>query len=184
MIPLSLPEVLVANFLRLVVKPIMGPPFPVWFQRFWLVLTSLLAQPPFGIRRKKLVLGGVPTVGFAASKESVDQAGERPVVLYLHGGAFILGSHRTHAALAGYLAKQLDGVVYVINYRLAPEHPWPAGADDALAAYQGLVARGVRPEQIIVAGDSAGGVMTSCPPPACSSHPRSVSTKSGRRVPV
>jgi acetyl esterase/lipase len=167
MIPLSLPEFLVANFLRLVVKPVMGPPFPVWFQRFWLELVSVLSLPPFGIRRKKLNLGGVPTVAFAGPESNPDGTASkadgggsgRPVVLYLHGGAFILGSHRTHAAVAGYLAKQLDAVVYVINYRLAPEHPWPAGADDALAAYRALLARGVRPGQIVVAGDSAGGVM-------------------------
>jgi acetyl esterase/lipase len=162
----SLPEPLVAGFLRLVVRPVLGPPFPVRFQRAWMDVCAVLSPSPFGVRRRRTDLGGVPAVAFdATARTGTAQTGTSPtsatypVVLYLHGGAFILGSDRTHAGLIGYLAEQLDGVVYALNYRLAPEHPWPAGQDDVLTAYRALLAQGIRPARMIVAGDSAGGVM-------------------------
>jgi epsilon-lactone hydrolase len=76
------------------------------------------------------------------------------VVLYLHGGAYMSGSCVTHRALAARLALASGAKVIVINYRLAPEHPFPAALDDALAAFQALVSDGYK--QIAVAGDSAG----------------------------
>lgn len=78
-------------------------------------------------------------------------------VLYLHGGAFFAGSPRTHRGLARALARELGASLFVSDYRLAPEHPYPAALDDALAAWQGLIALGYRPDQLILAGDSAGG---------------------------
>ena len=76
------------------------------------------------------------------------------VVLYLHGGAYMSGSCITHRALAGRLASASSSPTMVIDYRLAPEHPFPAALDDALAAYQALVA--TSPGPIALAGDSAG----------------------------
>lgn len=79
------------------------------------------------------------------------------VILYLHGGAFIFGSPDTHCAMLAKLA-QLSGCMACLpRYRLAPEHPFPAGLDDALAAYQDLLKRGYSADQIILGGDSAGG---------------------------
>lgn len=75
-------------------------------------------------------------------------------VLYLHGGAYMSGSCITHRALAGRLASASSSATLVIDYRLAPEHPFPAALDDALAAYQALVA--TSPGPIALAGDSAG----------------------------
>lgn len=77
-------------------------------------------------------------------------------VLYLHGGAFFAGSPRTHRSLARAIARSLGASVFVCDYRLAPEHPYPAGLDDALVAWQGLLALGYRSDQLILAGDSAG----------------------------
>jgi monoterpene epsilon-lactone hydrolase len=159
MFAISLPEFIVATFLRLVVRPVLGPPFPVSVQRFWLAFTALLSQPPLGIRRRKISLGGVDSVSFAPRGVGATGAVESPVVLYLHGGAFVTGSSLTHAGLAGYLAKELGSVVHVVLYGLGPERPYPAGRKDALAAYQGLVELGVDPGRIILAGDSAGGAM-------------------------
>jgi epsilon-lactone hydrolase len=156
---ISLPEGVVAGILRLVVRPVLGPPFPVRVQRVWMAVCAGISPSPFGIQRGRTNLGGVPAVVFDGTTPAATRPADHPVVLYLHGGAFILGSHRTHSGLAGNLAKQLGGLVHVINYRLAPEHPWPAGRDDALAAYQALLGRGIRPDRIVVAGDSAGGVM-------------------------
>jgi monoterpene epsilon-lactone hydrolase len=78
------------------------------------------------------------------------------VVLYLHGGAYVQGSVQTHRALAARLALASDAQVLLIDYRLAPEHPFPAALDDALAVYGAL--QTLHPEQpIALAGDSAGG---------------------------
>jgi len=160
MIALSLPDALVAWFLRTFVKRVMNPRFSVSFQRRWLNATSALSLPPLGVRRSQVTLGGIPTVVFTPKGVALDGAPDRPVVLYLHGGAFVLGGPRTHQGLAGYLAREIGGPVHLVDYRLAPEHPYPAGRDDALAAYRGLLDLGVDPGRIVVAGDSAGGVMT------------------------
>lgn len=83
---------------------------------------------------------------------------ESPVVLYLHGGGFIACSPETHRPLAGSLACRLNAQVFVPSYRLAPEHPFPAALDDAVAAYRYLLEeRGVAPSRIVIIGDSAGG---------------------------
>lgn len=78
-------------------------------------------------------------------------------VLYLHGGGFALGSLDTHRDLVTAFARHADARVLAIDYRLAPDHPWPAGLEDSLAAYQWLVDQGVTADRIAVCGDSAGG---------------------------
>lgn len=78
-------------------------------------------------------------------------------VLYLFGGAFTVGSATTRRKTAGHLARAAGARVLVPNYRLAPEHPFPAAVDDAVRAYQWLLENGVAPARMIVAGDSAGG---------------------------
>ena len=97
-------------------------------------------------------LGGVP-VEWVAHPAS----GARGFVLYLHGGGYVLGSPRTHRALTSRLAQAGRVCVAALDYRLAPEHPFPAGLDDALAAYKGLLAQDISANKIIIAGDSAGG---------------------------
>lgn len=79
------------------------------------------------------------------------------VLLYLHGGGYVLGSLNTHRALVGALARTCQLNALAINYRKAPEYPFPAALDDALLAYDWLLRRGYRPHDIIVGGDSAGG---------------------------
>ena len=79
------------------------------------------------------------------------------VVLFLHGGAYATGSPSTHWSLYAQLAR-LSGVEHIAaDYRLAPEHPFPAAFDDALIAWHGLLAQGFAPGRIVIAGDSAGG---------------------------
>jgi acetyl esterase/lipase len=78
-------------------------------------------------------------------------------ILYLHGGAFLMGSPETHLSLAARLARAAGAEAWLPDYRLAPEHPHPAALDDARAAYAALLGRGVAPERVAVAGDSAGG---------------------------
>lgn len=98
-------------------------------------------------------LGGVP-----AERIEPRHATEGTVLLYLHGGAYCLGSPAAYRHLTTRLARDLGVVTWAIDYRLAPEHPFPAGLDDALAAYRALVESGT--PRILVAGDSAGGGLT------------------------
>jgi len=79
------------------------------------------------------------------------------VILYLHGGGFVLGSARAHRALVGKIVDQSGIPALSVNYRLAPEHPFPAGLNDALSAYRYLLDQGYSPQSIFVMGDSAGG---------------------------
>lgn len=82
------------------------------------------------------------------------------VVLYLHGGGYVMGSRRTHRELAARIAREAAARVLVLEYRLAPEHPFPAAVDDATAAYRWLRKQGIAAGSIAIAGDSAGGGLT------------------------
>ena len=82
------------------------------------------------------------------------------VILYLHGGAYALGSVNTYRDLVSRLAKVAGVKVLAIDYRLAPEHPYPAAVEDAVTAYRWLLQEGIVPAQILIAGDSAGGGLT------------------------
>jgi epsilon-lactone hydrolase len=114
-------------------------------------LTS--AQPlPAGVRVTAAVLGGVP-----AAEITVDGVEPRHVVLYFHGGVYVLGDAVSAAGLAAQIGRRTDATVISVDYRLAPEHPYPAAVDDALAAYQALLDNGTAPSDIAFAGESAGG---------------------------
>jgi epsilon-lactone hydrolase len=82
------------------------------------------------------------------------------VVLYLHGGGYVIGSPRSHRHLAAAIARAAGARALVLDYRLAPEHPFPAALDDAIAAYRWLLGQGIAPGRIVIAGDSAGGGLT------------------------
>lgn len=82
---------------------------------------------------------------------------ENRVLLYLHGGGYVSCSSKSHRPITSTLARRLPGRVLSLDYRLAPEHPFPAAVDDAAGAFQWLVENGIPPHQIAVAGDSAGG---------------------------
>jgi acetyl esterase/lipase len=97
---------------------------------------------------------GVPGEWVAAPNADVG------VVLYLHGGGYVIGSPRTHREMASRISRASAARLLVIDYRLAPEHPFPAAVDDAVTAYRWLLAQGIAPENIAIAGDSAGGGLT------------------------
>jgi epsilon-lactone hydrolase len=82
------------------------------------------------------------------------------VVLYLHGGGYVIGSPRSHRHLAAAIAAAAGARALLLDYRLAPEHPFPAALEDATAAYRWLLEQGVAPGGIVIAGDSAGGGLT------------------------
>jgi epsilon-lactone hydrolase len=79
------------------------------------------------------------------------------VILYLHGGGYVMGSINTHRELVARLSKAAQARGLAIDYRLAPENPFPAAVDDSITAYRWLLAQGYKPERIVIAGDSAGG---------------------------
>jgi epsilon-lactone hydrolase len=114
-------------------------------------LTS--AQPlPADVTVTAAVLGGVPT-----AEITVDGIEARHVVLYFHGGVYVLGDAFQAAGLASQIGRRTRAKVISVDYRLAPEHPYPAAVDDALAAYQALLNGGTAPSDIAFAGESAGG---------------------------
>ena len=84
-------------------------------------------------------------------------AARRRCLLYLHGGGYIAMSPKTHRPITSRLAVWSDTRLFALDYRLAPEHPFPAAVEDAVAAYRTLIATGISPARIVVAGDSAGG---------------------------
>jgi acetyl esterase/lipase len=111
------------------------------------------AQPlPAGVTVTAAALGGVPT-----AEITVDGIEPRHVVLYFHGGVYVLGDAFQAAGLAAQVARRTQAKVISVDYRLAPEHPYPAAVDDALAAYRALLEDGTAPSDIAFAGESAGG---------------------------
>lgn len=104
-----------------------------------------------GTRRTPVAASGVPAEWVEVPESRADR-----VILYLHGGAFCLRFPRTHAALAARLCRRLGARALLPDYRLAPEHRYPAGLDDCVSAYRHLLAQGVEAKRIVVAGDSAG----------------------------
>jgi epsilon-lactone hydrolase len=114
-------------------------------------LLSAQALPP-DITLTAAELGGVPTVEI-----TVDGIEPRHVVLYFHGGVYVMGDAALAADLASQVGRRVQARVISVDYRLAPEHPYPAAVDDALAAYEALLHNGVEPSHIVFAGESAGG---------------------------
>lgn len=110
---------------------------------------ELFANLPLGddVTLGERTLGGVPALDVRVA--GADQDG---VILYLHGGAYVIGSARTGANLAAPLSRRSGVPAVSLEYRLAPEHPFPAGVHDALAAYRELAG-----QNVVIAGDSAGG---------------------------
>jgi acetyl esterase/lipase len=117
------------------------------------VMESLALSTPAlrAVRREPVDAGGVPGVWFIPPK-----AGEG-AVLFLHGGAYVFGSTRTHGDLMARLALASGMRVLGIDYRLAPEHPFPSALEDAVKAWRWLLSTGVSPRRAVLAGDSAGG---------------------------
>ncbi len=78
-------------------------------------------------------------------------------ILYLHGGGYVMGSPNTHRSLAGEISRAAQAAVLLIDYRLGPEHPFPAAVEDGVASYRWLLEQGFAPRSLAIAGDSAGG---------------------------
>jgi epsilon-lactone hydrolase len=113
----------------------------------------LSAQPlPADVTVTATALGGVPT-----AELTVDAIEPRGIVLYFHGGVYVMGDAFLVADLASQVGRRIRAKVISVDYRLAPEHPYPAAVDDALVAYKALLDNGTAPSDIAFAGESAGG---------------------------
>ncbi len=113
------------------------------------------APMPAGATVESVDAGGVPALDIRVPQSQDDR-----VVLYVHGGGYVIGSANTHKSLVARIARDSGARCLSLDYRLAPENPFPAALDDALAGYRHLLASGVEPGRIVIGGDSAGGGLT------------------------
>jgi salicylate hydroxylase len=107
---------------------------------------------PSGVNAVEDELGDVKAWRVAAADERRGN-----VVLHFHGGGYLIGSAKGSLEYANRLAEAVDGTCYTVDYRLAPEHPYPAAIDDAVASYRALLARGIPASSILISGESSGG---------------------------
>jgi len=135
--------------------PVLPPEAPWADHRAALENLTHFAPPVADVACTPVDAGGVPAEWVAASVARGDRA-----VLYLHGGGYCVGSINTHRHLAGDVSRAAGARVLLIDYRLAPEHPFPAAVDDAVRAYRFLLDAGISPRHGAIAGDSAGGGLT------------------------
>jgi monoterpene epsilon-lactone hydrolase len=140
--------------LRLFVKPQFKAETkpPAEMRDFMQKYIETRAKFPLGTRHWEDTLGGVNSHWFRAGTGEA-----RGVLLYLHGGAFVVSTPKAHGAFISELAQRTGMMAVMPEYRLAPEEPFPAAVEDVMACYRALLELGYAPEDIVVAGDSAGG---------------------------
>lgn len=126
-------------------------PLAQWLNRQGLKSVRL---PP-GVRREALIADGVACEWLIPDNSPSDR-----VLLYLHGGGFVFGLTAPHVEMVAYLCQRMGMRALLVDYRLAPQHPFPAPLDDCLAAYRWLLSQGFSARNVVVAGDSAGGNFT------------------------
>jgi monoterpene epsilon-lactone hydrolase len=116
--------------------------------------SELMAQVPVApdVQQNPVEIGGVAGVEVTIEGHEAEN-----VILYFHGGVYVIGSAAFSVPLVGDLVRRAGAKAITLEYRLAPEHPYPAAVEDARAAYEGLLAQGIAPAQIALAGESAGG---------------------------
>ncbi len=124
-------------------------------QRAAMEAMTVLSPLPEGTKAETVDAGGVPAEWVSAPGASPERG-----VLYLHGGGYVIGSINTHRGLAARLSAASGARCLLIDYRLAPEHVFPAAVEDATTAYRFLLGSGLDPARLAIAGDSAGGGLT------------------------
>ena len=145
---------IIRGILRGVFRPLLGPPNTAVFQRRCVGWLSRFLPARGGVVRERVMAANVPV---EVTKVRTDLS--RGAILYIHGGGFCVGSPVTHRSVTSHLAFESKMSVWTPDYRLAPENPYPAGLDDVQATYQEMLRAGYAAEQIVLAGDSAGGAL-------------------------
>jgi acetyl esterase/lipase len=133
--------------LRIALKPMLSPRVPLRLQRGWLALLAHANRPADHVAIEPGTVGGIAGEWLRPATSD-----PRATILYLHGGGFCAGSPATHRGLTSRLARASHLAVFAAEYRLAPEHPFPAAMQDAIAVYRALADAG----PVVLAGDSAG----------------------------
>ncbi|HYZ92651.1 MAG TPA: alpha/beta hydrolase [Actinomycetota bacterium] len=128
---------------------------PIPERRATIEQMSTLTPPPDDVTFDEVDAGGVQSEWVTAPGATADRT-----IFYIHGGAYTICSPRTHRRLTAELSRVTGYRLLAVDYRLAPEHPFPAAVEDAVAAYRWLIGTGTPPEHIGIAGDSAGGGLT------------------------
>ena len=165
------------RLIKIAVQPMFQPWVPFKLRRVLMHSTALLQRKQKEVDRSRVKLHGSASFApIAASSNGLSAAAcagkvaaycaqpsaltvtdSTQHILYLHGGGYVFGGEYTHRQLVDGLALLGNAVVWMPDYRLAPEHPFPAAIHDALAAYTALLAQGIAGARITIAGDSAGG---------------------------
>ncbi|WP_436772830.1 alpha/beta hydrolase [Yinghuangia sp. YIM S09857] len=141
---------LARSLARRTIRPFLHPGVPVAVQRARVDANS--GPLPTGTHVLRRSPGGVPARRIAVGPHTPERT-----ILYLHGGGYAVGSSRSHLSWGAHLARATRSTVYLLDYRRAPEHPYPAALDDTLAAWRALAAVTPPGTPLVVAGDSAGG---------------------------
>ncbi|MFU8783993.1 alpha/beta hydrolase [Aliidiomarina sp.] len=159
-------EAIFRGFLRVFVKPCFSPRFSLAFRRKWIQVVGKTLPNAKDVHYQEDSLAGRRTVlampsqrarALAGNTDDASNGKQPQHILYLHGGGFVFDGNSTHIEFCGHLANACGTAVWMLDYRLAPEHPFPAALDDAVAAYKALLKRGIPARKITIAGDSAGG---------------------------
>jgi len=141
-----------------------GPPITVAQMRGSDAMMATMATEPTGVTYTEVDANGVPAMWVTPDGPTDGTAGDpvddSKVVMYLHGGGYVIGSIVSHARLVGHIAKAAGIRALNVDYRLAPEAPHPAAVTDAVTAYRWLLDQGIAADKIVIAGDSAGGGLT------------------------
>jgi acetyl esterase/lipase len=138
--------------IRFVIKPMLSAHVPLWLQRFAGVLSSFVLKKAPNCDEKRTTLGNRPTLHVIPKQKK-----SRLHVLYLHGGAYVMGGIGSHSKFATWVAHTLDAEVWLPEYHLSPEHTFPRARDEIIDCYKELIKAGVNSHDIFIAGDSAGG---------------------------
>jgi epsilon-lactone hydrolase len=141
-------------------------------QRAGINFIARFYRVPKPVEVEHITMDGIPSEKIRWGSDKIDN-----VILLLHGGGFVIGTSKLYREVAVHMAKFSNATVYVPDYRLAPEYPYPAAHEDSLKAYNWLLDQGIASERIAITGDSAGGNLTasllqmirdcSLPQPAC-----------------
>lgn len=136
----------------LAARPAPEGPRDVAAMRDTMATTTDAMRPHEAVAITETSLGGVRGLHFKPEAAKPGRA-----LLYFHGGGYVIGSPGTHKGLTSHIAEAMGAEAWSMDYRMAPEAPFPAAIEDGVAAYRALLESGVSPDSVVIAGDSAGG---------------------------
>jgi len=150
---ISLRAKLMKKALQNSIKPLLSPHTSIKTQRLLTDIGLRMNLLPLGTHITPVDIDGLNAEWIANKHHNSTDT----IILYLHGGAYNIGSTKSHRNLTAHLAKASEATILLLDYRLAPEHPYPAALTDAVKAYKWLIDGGHLAEDIVIVGDSAGG---------------------------